>query len=294
MKRILVTGGTGFIGKNILESYLKDKYVLVTPGRIELDLSNDDNVAAYFLKNEFDVVMHCAIKPGHRNANDPDNIYFPNSRMFFNLLKHQDKWGKLINMGSGAIYDMRHYLPKMPESYFGTHIPVDQHGYWKYNFGKLLPGLQNVYDLRIFGVFGKYEDYLIRFISNNICKSIFDLPITIRQNRKFDYLYIDDLMPILGHFIEIDPVEKSFNVTPDNAIELLEIANIIKRITGNDKDIVVTEEGMGLEYSGDNSLLRQEIKGLELTPIEKAIQLLYEWYNENSFLLKKELFLKDK
>ena len=52
-------------------------------------------------------------------------------------------------------------------------------------------------ELRLFGVFGRHEDYAIRFISNAICKTLFDLPITLRQNRTFSYLYVDDLGPIV-------------------------------------------------------------------------------------------------
>lgn len=291
---ILVTGGNGFIGKNIKESYLAQKYTITAPSRFELDCSDDESVAAYFKKHSFDVVIHSAAKAGHRNASDTSNLFLTNSRMMFNLLKHQNSWGKLLNMGSGAIYDMQHYLPKMPETYFGTHIPKDEHGYNKYILGKLLPSLNQVYDFRIFGIFGKYEDYAIRFISNAICKTIFDLPITLRQDRKFDYLYIDDLMPVLEHFIHNDPVEKSFNITPDESVSLLDIARLIREISGKNIDIVVANEGLGMEYSGDNSLLRKEMPSLHLTALEKSVIELYHWYASNKNNLNKDLLITDR
>ena len=92
--------------------------------------------------------------------------------------------------------------PKMAEEYFGQSIPADEHGFCKYVIGKYIENSTKIIDLRVFGIFGKYEDYAIRFISNAICKAIHDLPITIKQNRKFDYIDIDDLMPILEFFIE--------------------------------------------------------------------------------------------
>ncbi len=294
MKRILITGGSGFIGRNVAESYLKDKYILVTPKRSELDCSDDESIKNYFSKNSFDVVIHAAAKPGHRNATDTNSLLYTNSRMIFNLLKYQNGWGKLLNMGSGAIYDMKHYQPKMKEDYFGAYIPSDEHGYNKYIFGKLLPCLNNVYDFRIFGIFGKYEDYAIRFISNAICKTIFDLPITLRQNRKFDYIYINDLMPILEHFIEHFPTEKSFNITPDNSIGLLQLAQLVKSISKKDIEITVAQDGFGMEYSGDNSLLRKEIKILHFTTIEKSVEELYQWYLANKSSLNKDCLLIDK
>ncbi len=292
--RILVTGGSGFIGRNIKESFLAEKFEIVAPTRTELDCADDESVRAFFSRNMFDIVVHSATKPGHRNANDHSNLFLTNSRMLFNLLQHQDRWGKLINMGSGAIYDMQHYKAKMPESYFGTHIPKDEHGYNKYIFAKVLPSLQHVYDFRIFGIFGKYEDYAIRFISNAICKALYDLPITLRQNRRFDYLFIDDLMPVLEHFFLNDPVHSSWNVTPDKSIELLKLAEIVREVSGKNIEIKVAQEGMGSEYSGDNSLLRSEIPGLQFTPIENAIADLYAWYADRKSEINKDVLLTDK
>jgi UDP-glucose 4-epimerase len=292
--KILVTGGNGFIGKNIKESYLAQKYTIIAPSRLELDCSDDNSMEEYFKKNSFDVVIHSAAKAGHRNSSDSNNLFLTNSRMMFNLLKHQNSWGKLLNMGSGAIYDMQNYSPKMPETYFGTHIPKDEHGYNKYIFGKLLPNLKNVYDFRIFGIFGKYEDYAIRFISNAICKSLFDLPISLRQNKKFDYLYINDLMPILEHFIENSPKEKAFNITPDNSVELLKIAQLVKTISQKDIEIKVAQDGLGVEYSGDNSLLRTEIPLLQFLPLDNSIRELYDWYATNKNNLNKDLLITDK
>ena len=294
MKKVLVTGGTGFIGKNILESYLKDKYTLVAPTRAELDCGDEDSVKAYFAANKFDIVIHAAVKPAHRNAGDTSGVLYVNSRMVFNLLKHQGRWGKLLNMGSGSIYDMRHYQPKMKESYFDTYIPADELGYYKYILGKLLPATTGVYDLRIFGIFGKYEDYAIRFISNAICKAMYDLPITLKQNRKFDYFYIDDLMPVLEHFMENDPAEKAFNVTPDRSVGLLDIAGMVQKLSGKDVAIKVGMDGLGVEYSGDNSLLRSEMKNLQLTPLEVSVEKLYRWYEQQRPNINKQLLLTDK
>jgi GDP-L-fucose synthase len=214
--------------------------------------------------------------------------------MFFNLAKNSASFGKLINIGSGSIYDMRNYQPKMTEDYFGKFIPADEHGFFKYVIGKHIEKSENMIDLRVFGVFGKYEDYSIRFISNAICKAIFDLPITLRQNRKFDYLYIDDLMPVLEFFIENKPVKNSYNVTPDSSIGLLEIAEIIKKISGKNLEIKIGQQGLGLEYSGDNSCLKKEIKDFEFTKIESAINGLYNWYLANQASLDKQLLLTDK
>ena len=281
MKTILLTGGSGFIGKNIRESYLATKYNILAPSSKELNLANEDSVDDFFKKHQIDVVIHAAVKPGHRNAIDTSNLYYTNTRMFFNLERHKDKYEKMIVLGSGAIYDMRNYRPKMKEEEWKDYIPADEHGYCKYVCEKVIENSHNIYDLRIFGIFGKYEDYAIRFISNAICKTLFDLPITIKQNRKFDYLYIDDLIPILDWFINHTPKYHSYNITPDNSISLYALAETIRSLSNKELPIIVAQEGLGLEYSGDNSRIKEEIQEFKTMPIEESIKRLILWYSEN-------------
>jgi len=293
-KKILLTGGSGFAGKNILESFLSDKYEIKAPTRAELDLSSEKSTDNFFNGKNFDIVIHCAGKPGHRNAKDLSKIYCSNTVMFYNLIKHSDKYDRVINLGSGAIYDNKNYRPKMKEETAGLYIPQDEHGFCKYEIGKFIEKSENIVDLRIFGLFGKYEDYSIRFISNAICKTIFDLPVTIKQNRKFDYLFIDDLMPVLDHFIENKPNYKSYNVTPDNSIELFELAQKVVSLSGKNLPVIIAEKDKGLEYSGDNSRLKNEINSIRFTEIDDAIKILYRWYNQNQQILNKEFLLVDK
>lgn len=292
--KILLTGGSGFIGRNINESFLREKYQIVAPTRAELDCFDDRSVERYFSRHSFDVVIHSAAKPGHRNAPETKGIFYTNSRITTNLLKYNNSWGKLINMGSGAIYDMQHYQLKMKEEYFGTHIPVDEHGYNKYIFGLLFPHYKDVIDFRIFGIFGKYENYAIRFISNAICKVLFELPITLRQNRKFDYLFIDDLMPILDYFILNEPKYSAYNITPNFSVELLSVARIVQNISNSKSKIIVAQDGLGTEYTGDNSRLKNEFAQLSFTPIDVAIEKLYTWYKSNFSSLRKDFLMVDK
>jgi GDP-L-fucose synthase len=292
--KILLTGASGFIGKNICESFLGEKYDIIAPSSKELNLINDKVVDSFFENNHVDFVIHSACKPGHRNALDPNNIFFANTQMFFNLERNKQHYKKLINIGSGAIYDMRAYKPKMKEEYFSKNIPIDQHGFCKYVCGKYIENTDKIVDLRVFGIFGKYEDYAIRFISNMICKSLFDLPLTMKQNRRFDYLFAEDLMPVLDYLIQNNNKYKAYNITPDKSIELLSIAQKVLEVSGKNLPIVSEQEGMGLEYSGDNKLLKNEMKNIYFTPIEISIKKLYNWYVENFNNINKNCLLTDK
>jgi len=292
-KTIFLTGGSGFIGKNIIE-LLGDKYSIFAQTHKELELLDTLQVEQFFKSHEIDIVIHGAVKPGHRNANDPSKQLDSNLRMFFNIARNSDKFKKMIFLSSGLVYSLDHYLPKMKEEYFGENIPTDESGFSKYITAKYISACDKFVELRIFGVFGKYEDYSIRFISNAICKALFDLPITIKQDRKFDYIYIDDLMPILDYFICNDSTHKAYNVTPDASIRLYELAEKVRRISGKNLPITVAKEGMGVEYSGDNSRLKKEISSLNFLHIDKAIERLYNWYSENKSDINYDALLTDK
>lgn len=290
---ILLTGGSGFIGKNLTE-HLSKKHSVAAPRHSELELLDENAVRNYFKQNGIDVVIHSAVKPGHRNAHDPSNQLYSNTRMFFNIARNADRYKKMIFIGSGAVYDMRAYQPKMREDLFDTSVPADEHGFSKYLIAKHIELLPNCVELRIFGIFGKYEDYAIRFISNAICKTLFGLPITIRQNRRFDYLFIDDLMPVVDHFIDVKGRYTAYNITPDASIDLYSIAEKIRARSRKDVEIVVAEPGLGIEYSGDNARLRGEMPGVSFTPLDESIDQLYAWYQTNMHLLDKNKLLIDK
>jgi GDP-L-fucose synthase len=290
---IFITGGSGFIGRNLVE-HLKQGHVVFAPPHKELELLDEKAVKEYFKLHKFDIVVHSAVRPGHRNAKDPSNQLYNNLRMFFNITRNADAFGKLIFLSSGAVYDVTKPMVKIREDNFGACIPSDEHGFSKYIIAKHIEKLDNVVELRIFGIFGKYEDYSIRFISNAICKTIFDLPVTIKQNRKFDYLFIDDLIPIIDYFIKNKGQQKAYNITPDASISLLDLAEKVNKISGKNLPIKISQEGFGFEYSGNNQRLRNEIKDIRFTPVYTAIKKLYNWYVENKIVINIDSLLVDK
>ena len=294
MKKILLTGGSGFIGRNIKESYLAEQYEIIAPTHKELPLDDTQAVDDFFKHREFDVILHAAVKPGHRNAKDLSNLLSTNLRIFENLERNKHKYGKFINFGSGAIYDVAQNNAGVSEQDIYKNMGKDDHSFCKYVVHKQIDSLENFYDLNIFGIFGKYEDYAIRFISNAVCKAIFGLPITLRQNRRFSYLDVNDLPPILEWFIENQPKYKSYNIVPNNFVELKTIADLVNEISDKNLEIKIANEGFGLDYYGSNGRLKKEMPELVFTPIQTSIQNLFAYYEQNQKSLDKNLLLKDK
>lgn len=292
--KIFISGGTGFIGRNLKEQ-LNNKYELYAPTSSELDLLDEDKVFSYIKQHNFDVVIHAATWNATRNSpKDLAKVLPYNLRMFFNLAMCSNLYGKMIYYGSGAEYDRRHWIPKMKEDYFDTHVPVGDYGFSKYIMAKYTEKSKNIYNLRLFGVFGKYEDWEIRFISNACCKAIWDLPITIKQNVFFDYLYVDDLVKITEWFLENEPREKAYNVCSGRTYDLLTLARKVLNASGKKLEIVIQQTGCGMEYSGDNTKLLQEMGGYAFQEIDDSINELYHWYLSHKEHIVLEKLLADK
>lgn len=278
MKRILLTGGSGFIGRNIRESFLADEYEIVAPGHAELDLRDEAAVDSFVSRGRFDAIIHGATKPGHRNAKDPTDLFYSNTRMFFSLARQAKRVERMIVLGSGAIYDQRRYHAKMREEEWRDSMPADEHGFCKYVCADAIEGSENIFDLRLFGIFGKFEDYSIRFISNMICKALFGLPLTMMQDRVFSYLFIDDLMPLVDKVLVAPPRLHSYNVAPNEGVSLLSLAEIIRDRIDPSLKILVAADGRGSEYTADNSRLAGEYPDLSFTPLSAAIDSLIGYY----------------
>lgn len=59
MKKLLITGSSGFLGSR-LALYYKDKYELLLPTHSELNVSREEAVMAYMEQFQPDIVLHCA------------------------------------------------------------------------------------------------------------------------------------------------------------------------------------------------------------------------------------------
>jgi len=105
-KNILVTGGQGFIAKNLREKLSQHKYNTIYASRYELNLYDEHKIENFIDEYQIDTIIHTAVYDAAPKCtkNDKSLVLEKNLKMFLNVVKHSDKVDKIIYFGSGAEY----------------------------------------------------------------------------------------------------------------------------------------------------------------------------------------------
>lgn len=277
-KRIFITGSSGYIGRHLVK-YLHKFYIILAPTHKELDLLDATSVEQFLKKNRPYAVIHCAVVGGSRNEEQAENSLEQTLRMFYNLERCKKCYSKFIHLGSGAEYDKSRAMRKIRESDFGKFIPRDAYGFSKYLIGQCIEKSSDKFvNLRLFGIFGFGEDYHLRFISNMLVRKVLNMPLIIHKNAVFDYVYIQDFLKIVKHFIEHTGTYRSYNIGTGNGLTLFEIAKKVNDMSVPSKKISVLKKGFNLEYTCDNTRLMKELRKAQFTPFEVSLRELYHLY----------------
>ena len=106
--RILVTGASGMVGRNLLQRPAAEKYDILAPTRQILDLTSIDAVVEYLHENQPDLIIHLAGKVGGIKANmaDPFGFFSQNIAINYNLILSAKLSGvqRFLNLGSSCMY----------------------------------------------------------------------------------------------------------------------------------------------------------------------------------------------
>lgn len=250
--KILITGGSGYIATN-LQNYLLTKFDITTISRKDFDLTDTSSCQKWFEKRFFDVVIHTATKGGNRLLVENSSIIDQNLQMYFNLLSQKEHYKKFIYFGSGA----------------EIHSINTPYGLSKAVIAESIKNKPNFYNIRIYAVFNENEDNR-RFIKSNIKRYINKEPLTVHENKKMDFFYMNDLVKLVEYYTTNNNLPQTIDCTYNKTYTLFEIANMINNLDSYKCEIITQKNTTGQDYCG------AYIPLIEYYGLEKGIEEVYK------------------
>ena len=108
MPTLLLTGGSGLVGRNIQNHYASNKWNIIAPSSNDLNLMDYASVKSFFNECKPDIVLHCAGRVGGISANIEEPVAFLDSNIVIGrnvvMGAREAKIKKLINLASTCIY----------------------------------------------------------------------------------------------------------------------------------------------------------------------------------------------
>jgi GDP-L-fucose synthase len=131
--KILLTGGGGMVGRNILEHPAINELKVLAPSSRELDLRDFNAVKVYLNRHQPDMVIHAAGKVGGIQANmlEPVSFLMDNFDMGRNIVWATRQVGirRLINLGSSCMYPRNHSEPLSEDMVLTGELEPTNEGY---------------------------------------------------------------------------------------------------------------------------------------------------------------------
>ena len=278
---LLITGGTGFIGRNLVP-ILKSKHKVFAPRREDLNLFDKTEVHSFLNRNDIDCVIHFA---NPRPSFDPlrssgDRMFEDMMCMFSVLYDLRFDYRRMVYTGSGAEYDKTKDISNVKEDEVFQRKPQDDYGLAKQLMNRMASQSSNIVNCRVFGCFGPGE-LPERFVRHCVDSCLRRAPIAIQQDCKFDYIYVDDLAEYIIWMIEGNPTFSAYNVSGNNHMFLSEIAREVSFELGARAELAVRSPVIGREYTACGDRLFQESGIKPRTTIASAVRIIAEKANSN-------------
>lgn len=300
MNKIFITGGSGMVGRNLI-NYLKEhSYTIVSPTSSQVNLLNKESLNNFLSFHKPDIVIHCAGIVGGIEANikSPFKFLSANLEMGLNIVNCSVENGikNFINLGSSCMYPkninteihesdlLNGYLEKTNEGYALAKISVAKlceyvSNQYKYDYKTLIPC----------NLYGKWDNF-DEFKSHMIPAAIRKIDKALKINSKpviwgdgsvrREFMYVEDLADfILFALRNFKKLDCYTNVGLGHDFSVLDYYNVIAKVIGYNGDF---EFDLNKPTGVKNKLCSvKKIQKLGWRPkfsLEEGIKETYEFY----------------
>lgn len=252
-KRILVTGGAGFVGSHLCERLLKENNTVICLDNFFT--GRKENVAHLLDNNNFELVRHDVIEPILLEVDQIYNLACPASPVHYqyNPVKtvKTSVMGAINMLGLAKRVKARILQASTSEVYGDPSVHPQTEDYWGnvnpigirscYDEGKRVAETlfmdyhrQNNVDIRIIRIFNTYGPRMLpndgRVVSNFIVQALSGEKLTIygEGNQTRSFCYVDDLVDGMIRMMNQDDFIGPVNLGNPNEFTILELATMIQ------------------------------------------------------------------
>lgn len=250
--KILITGGTGYLGRHLIDSLCKRENLLISCFiRPNSDTSLLPKKISFIKKfdevQEYDYVFHLATCYG-RNGESLEEIKHTNFNFPIELTKLLNKNSYFFNFSTS--------LPENLNVYSKTKNEFSDFMKKENTFKKFL-------NLKIENFYGPEDNYFVGKVFNDLTLNKKNIPLTLGTHKR-DFIFIDDLInAIILIFDNLDKVEKGYSdisIGSGDSVTIKDLVVLMKDITKStshlDFGAIELRENEPIELRSDNTLLK--------------------------------------
>jgi UDP-glucuronate decarboxylase len=306
-KRILVTGGAGFLG-----SHLCDRLIASGAEVICLDnffTGSRANVSHLLSNPHFEIVRHDLVEPILLEVDQIYNFACPASPVHYqsNPVKtvKTNVMGVINMLGLAKRVRARILQASTSEVYGDPKVHPQQESYWGhvnpigprscYDEGKRVAETlmmdyhwQNGADIRIVRIFNTYGPRMAlndgRVVSNFIVQALRNEPITIygdgTQTRSF--CYVSDLIEGIVRLMNTEALTGPINIGNPNEFTIRELADLVIVLTGSKSEIVQRPlpQDDPVQRQPDISLAQEKLSWQPVVPLKDGLIPTIEYFDK--------------
>uniref|UniRef100_UPI004055C3D9 GDP-L-fucose synthase n=1 Tax=Agathobacter sp. TaxID=2021311 RepID=UPI004055C3D9 len=303
-KKIYVAGHRGLVGSALVRKLKAEGFLnIVTRTHAELDLTRQTKVETFFKEEKPDYVILAAAKVGGIYANDtyPADFIMKNLQIECNIIDAAHKNGvkKLLFLGSSCIYPrecpqpikeeylLSGYLEKTNEAYALAKIAgLKMCAFYNQQYGT---DFISVMPCNLYGIndnFSTENSHVLPALMRKFHEAKINnaATVTVWGSGKplREFLNVDDLADACLYLMDHYTGNEFFNVGYGEEVTILELAEMMKRVTGFQGEIVLD----GSKPDGTPRKLTDisRLKEMGWEPkicLEEGLKQTYEWYKAN-------------